>query len=170
MKTIAFIVNHLIFLGREDRYNLVAGVPIEAIGVSVPVWIVEKKGKTTNTEPAVEVFCNYLLLNDKKEKLLIETCDKKYQINMPQLPSDWKAAKPMSDNKWRKMSLDQQMEWYDKNSPPPTAKCLLDYADGGSGVLRFHYIFDSPKGEPHKKEAHFIEINRIEILEQSLEI
>ena len=54
---------HNIFLTKQDRSTLINGGQIQAMGVSVPVWYL--KGKTT--EPAQEIFCEYILTNTTED-------------------------------------------------------------------------------------------------------
>ena len=56
---ITLATSHNIYLTHEDRYALVKGQTVESVGVSVPVWFI----KGTTSEPAVEVFCKYVLTN-----------------------------------------------------------------------------------------------------------
>ena len=59
-------ISHYIYLTKEQRYALHERQPIEAIGISVPVWF--NKGNTS--EPAKEIFCKYQIANESVNKIV----------------------------------------------------------------------------------------------------
>lgn len=76
-KTLSIL--HNVFLTQNQRKDLKNGDSVEIPGVSVPVWFY--KGNTS--EPAIEVFCSYLLTNIADDYPVTQM-DNGYKINMPQ--------------------------------------------------------------------------------------
>lgn len=151
MKTLT--VTHNIFLDRDQRYRLVAGEEVEAVGVSVPVWF--SKGKST--EPAQEVFCKYKLYN-RPETFPINTWEEGYTVVLPQPHEtmqkvvDTLAANTLIGEKLR----------------PPDAKNLLDFKDGGSAYLSFKQYTKVHSGKRSYNILHFVEIKDVADLVESL--
>jgi len=52
-------IQHFIHLARDQRYALHEGIELVVVGVSIPVWFLDK----VTSEPAKEVFCRYYLKN-----------------------------------------------------------------------------------------------------------
>lgn len=157
-------VSHNIFLTKEQRYNLIKGIPVEVIGVSVPVWYF--KGITS--EPGIEVFASYYLTNNEEDLPITET-KKGYQINMPQIPGTWKPIKDsISNDEWRKLTPDQKESYYESIKEPISAKKLFDIDDGGSERLVFDQYNKFKKNKRFVDIVHFVTIKSIEKLEQSL--
>ncbi len=125
-------VYHNIFLSREQRYALVKGEGVSIVGVSVPVWFYH--GNTS--EPAVELFCRYLLTNNSGPETIVPS-EEGYCINMPQIPTDYKPSDKPTDEEWRKMTPFKQEQWYRKHPVPDSSNNLRDIGDGGSEYLRF---------------------------------
>lgn len=94
---------HNIFLTKQDRSTLVNGGQIQAMGVSVPVWYL--KGKTT--EPAQEIFCEYILTNTTEDYPLTALA-KGYKINLPQTPPGQKTISKISKQQLDEMSMAEQ--------------------------------------------------------------
>lgn len=72
-------ISHYIYLTKEERYNLFNQIPVDTIGISVPVWFY--KGSTS--EPAKEIFCRYCISNNENSKAITPTVDG-YSLNIPQ--------------------------------------------------------------------------------------
>lgn len=72
-------ITHYIYLTNEQRYNLHFGENIEVIGVCVPVWF----HRGTTSEPAQEIFCKYLIKNEKPGNA-ISLLEEGFSINLPQ--------------------------------------------------------------------------------------
>jgi hypothetical protein len=155
------IVSHNIYLTREERYSLVSKIPIEVVGVSIPVWA--KEGVTT--EPAKEVFCKYEI-SDNGSKKLVSFSNNKYQIVLPS--SNGHIVSRPTNEEWRQISKENQELWYEHHQPIPTSKNLLDMKDGGAAYLKFRYRTIIVKEEQKTPVFHFVEIKPIEILLESL--
>lgn len=163
-------VLHNIFLTKKERYELVNGKTVEAIGVSVPVWICKDDsiGKGYTSEPAIEVFCKYIITN-KTNKAPIHKIEGGYQINLPQLPSDYVSPKRVSDNTWRNMTREQQARWYEENKTPDTANNLRDTSDGGSCCIRFEEYNMEKAEDRFVTLGHYVKIDSIDSLEKTIE-
>ncbi len=163
-------IAHNIFLTKEQRYSLNERNRIVTIGTSLPVWFY--KGATS--EPAEEVFCKYILLNQKEKPISI-TCTKLgYRINIPQLPDDYKSPE-LTNEEWRIMNEQQKNEWYAKNHKPPGGWKLLDYKDSGSKNLHFKITENKNLSKKtnntllkNTNVVHVILIEDIETLESSM--
>lgn len=59
---ITIAISHIIYLNKQERYNLYNGEKVTKVGFFVPVCFY--KGLTS--EPAYEIFCKYNLSNDKE--------------------------------------------------------------------------------------------------------
>lgn len=141
-------VNHLIFLTKDERYNVFNGEKIETVGVAIPVWF--WSGNTT--EPANEVFCKYLITNEPTNETISMRKDG-FEINTPQLE---KMEKITPKNK----------------TAIGNAKKLLDAKDGGSEWLEYK-VFNKIKalGFDHPiNVVHTIEIKSIDKLIASLSL
>ena len=125
MNRLSLSISHHLFLTRKERYALHEGQVIETIGSSVPVWFY---GKTTS-EPAEEIFCQYVLTNIKRRPCIIPDVDG-YTINLPAIPEDWEKA-PLSNEDWRKMTPKEREKWYEENKTPKSSLDLLDPPEGG---------------------------------------
>ena len=123
---------HNIFLTRDQRYSLNQGNRLLITGVSLPVWFF--KGDTS--EPAEEVFCKYILLNQKDKPTSITETKRGYKINLPQVPESYQLPS-LTNDEWRLMSEKQKSDWYTKTRKPIGGWKLLDYVDGGSKGLHF---------------------------------
>jgi hypothetical protein len=132
------VISHHIHLTREQRYELHNNGVVETTGVSMPIW--HYKGETS--EPGSEIFCTYLITNDPAVSRVY--CVKTgYEINLPQIPLDYKPTKPFSDLEWRGLTKRQQEDWYLRTEPPASSKNLLDLVDGGSNGFLFFTKMDS---------------------------
>jgi len=160
---ITLAISHHIFLTKEQRQSLVKGEELEAVGVSVPVWF--EKGSTS--EPAVEVFCQYKLTN-QRDHFPIKRESRGYTINMPQLPADYKPPKKIPDEKWNLLPEEVKQQYHEKTKKPPTAENLLDEAEGGSGYLRFREYNKIKEGDKVNNIVHYVEIMTVEELMESL--
>ena len=163
-------VSHNIFLTEEQRCSLADGKTVDAVGVSVPVWVCkdDSLGKGYTSEPATEVFCRYVLTN-KPYKTPLHKIEGGYQINMPQLPEDYQPPKKLSNDKWRQMTDEEQKARYEKNKKPPTAKNLLNVRDGGSEYLRFEEYNMEKTEDKFVTLGHYVKIQDMSVLEQTIE-
>lgn len=165
------IITHNIFLTKDDRYDLANGTSIEAVGVSLPVWF-DPKGKTS--EPAQEIFCNYVLVNpiNPNEHIPVQQTDNGYLITLPQIPEKYKPVR-LTDEVFRDMNSEQRSIWYEQHAEPPNGKNLLDIKEGGSEYLKFEEHNQAKIKAPEMKDIytqiiHCVEIKKIEDLEKSL--
>ena len=153
-------INHNLFLTRAERYAWYEGQSIEVIGVSIPVWF----SKSITSEPAIEIFCKYRLINVPKN-IFIKNANDGYDIQIPSKPEK---EYFIPDDLWNKMSKDEKEKWYEDNEPPPTLKMLLDIKDGGSAHLAFRQYSKVRKNKKILNVIHFVEIKDIEELKQTL--
>jgi hypothetical protein len=130
--SITLSIAHNIFLTKEQRYELHEGKKLILVGCALPVWFF--KGKTS--EPAEEVFCKYILNNQKKEPTLIKFTKQGYKINLPQVPEN-EVMPTLSDKEWLSMSEKQKSDWYNAHRRKLGSWKLLDFKDGGSKGLNF---------------------------------
>lgn len=144
-------ISHNIFLTKEQRYDLYKGNIIEVVGVSVPVWFHNRK--ETN-EPAVEIFCKYILKCENKHfHKNIEITNEGYEITL--LRENFTTNIQNKIKKYFKLK---------QNNYTPSAKSLLDIKDGGSEWLNFQ-IYETTD---LINILHSIEIQKIENLLNSL--
>jgi hypothetical protein len=87
-------ISHNIFLTKEERYKVAKGEQIEVIGISVPIWFL--KGNTS--EPAKEIFCKYIIINDGKNTPIFPTSTG-FQINLPKIINNQNSEKKLLDIK-----------------------------------------------------------------------
>ena len=156
-------INHNIHLSREQRYRLHNGGEVNVVGISIPVW--HNKHKTS--EPAKEVFCMYRLRNSKLE-IPIQILDDGYLIYMPNRPGQ---EKPLSDEEWRYLNMHNREALslhYKQCVPEMSAKNLLDSQDGGSECLIYREHNKIKKNERLINIVHFVNMNKIEHLTDSL--
>ena len=139
-KTLAIL--HNVFLTENQRVNLNNGDSVEVTGVSVPVWFY--KGNTS--EPAIEVFCKYLLTNIPDDYPVTQM-DDGYKINMPQ--GDQTGEVPLAED-------------------GPALKVLVGKYEGMSTNFR-RYNKVTEKGQ-RTNVVHTVEINDMETLEESLSV
>jgi len=148
------MISHYLYLSHTERYALVSGKTIEVVGVSVPVWF--HKGSTS--EPAVEVFCEYVLSNDNQD-FPVTPFIKGYKINLPQMLVGHKVAARPKPNVWDNMTIDEQERWERLHPQPPLTKDLLDAEDGGLGGLRFKKYSKIREPDKQFNMIHNIEIS-----------
>ena len=156
-------VYHGIFLTREQRYQLADGHPVEVVGVSVPVWA---HGNDTS-EPAVELFCKYLLTNEMG-RTNIMPFGEGYTVNIPQPVLNPLVSEVLPDEEWRKMSKDQLERWYNSQQGPRTGKHLRDIQDMGSKYLRFTDTRRMQRDGKSVTVYHVVEIQDIEEMLETL--
>lgn len=132
-------ISHYIYLTKEERTQLFNQTSVNTVGISIPVWF----NKGTTSEPAKEIFCNYLITNDAISKQ-IKPNSNGYSIN---LPRDF-------------------INFKNENS----AIRLLDVEDGGCEELIFKQYSKLNKENKYFNIIHFIEIRPIEILLSTLTI
>lgn len=159
---LSLTIQHKIYLTKEQRYALHEGINLVVVGVSIPIWF----GKNYTSEPGKEVFCRYYLKNTKKD-IPIQILEDGYEIVIPNRKG-WRPE--ISDEEWRKMKQEGtvQKKYYDKCISRVTSKNLLDIKDGGSECLFYREHNKVIKNEVTTKTAHFINIEDMELLTNSL--
>ena len=162
-KQIVLSLAHYIYLTRDQRYALHEGERLDVVGVTLPVWFY--RGDTS--EPAVEVFGQYIIDNKQDEDCIIYTIPTGYQFNLPQLPQDYQKAE-LSDERWRAMSFQERNNWYEENKSPLNSKCLLDPVDGGGAYLHWTQHNKRVKGNRVLAIKNYVEIKDMSKLEDSL--
>lgn len=160
-KQLGLLISHNIFLTPEEINKLIIGDDVLAIGVNVPVWVVTPSGKST--EPGVEIFCNYIISNNKDKSCFVKLVDSQcYKINLPQLPANYKPIEKPSMETWRAMSINNQEKWYADNKSPITASNLK------GGYLNFEYQHKTKLEENPITIIHIVDIKSQDKLMNSL--
>jgi hypothetical protein len=162
-KSITLSISHSIFLTNKQRYDLHAGKSIKIVGASMPVWFC----KGTTSEPAEEVFCKYTINNKPGDAYIRRTKNNTYVINLPQIPEDYKDP-VLSNDRWRKMSENEKITWYETHPSPLSSKNLLDIKDGGYKNLNFRIQKKANIRGTEANIIHFVLIKGIEELNESL--
>lgn len=170
MNNLAFFATHNLFLTENQIDDLVGGSSVRVIGHSVPVWVDAKTGKTT--EPACEIFCEYVLNNSSEKSNDIEMIAKKgYKIFLPNSipwtpPPEINFEEISSINSEERMLVMKERDkWWFNNPKPP------DVNDLKKGYLRFE--IKKTKLKVNRKEysaQHIIEIANIDRLFRSLTV
>jgi hypothetical protein len=164
---IVLTIHHNLFLTRDERYKLVEREPIQVTGVCVPIWVLNKTGKST--EPGAEVFCTYEINNLEDKKKNVRKTEIGYAINLPQMPPNYVPIPPPSIERWQEMSQQDQEDWYMTRKHFVTSENLRDITDGGAEYLRFEKQRKAKlKRGPHIHVAHWIEIKPVETLNDSM--
>jgi poly(3-hydroxyalkanoate) synthetase len=164
---IVLTIHHNIFLTREERYKIINRESTTVIGVSVPIWVLNKSG--LSTEPGAEVFSLYEINNIAEKELTIRKGKNGYSINLPQTPKDYVPIPPLSIERWLEMTEDEKENWYMSQRKIKTATNLRDRTDGGAEYLRFEKQRKAKfrKG-PYIHVAHWVEIKLIETLNNTM--
>ena len=162
--SVTLAVVHNIHLTREERYTLASGTSIQVVGAQVPVW--HSRGITS--EPAVEVFCRYVLHNSPDRDEEIDQNSWGYEFNIPQ-PSDKYPPRPqLSDEEWLAMSSKDIEKFNSKYPKIPTATSLLDGSEGGSKRISFNQKGRTEANGVPINVLHYVRIEPIEDLVESL--
>lgn len=156
MNGIALFATHNIFLTEEESIKVWEGQTVSTIGHCVPVWVDAKTGKTT--EPAKEMFCQYMLHKSHESEREVRVMNRKgYEILIPGR-SQWSPPPPPDYEKlsvWpseERMSMMREMDkWWFSNPRPPDAENLKN------GYLRFEYK-KIQEGKKKHHEQHVVEI------------
>jgi len=151
---LSLTIQHNIHLTREQRYALHEGVDIVVVGVSVPIWFMEK----VTSEPGREVFCNYYLRNTKEETP-VQILENGYEVTLPHRPGQ---KLEIRDEEWRRLTMedpDKLRSMYADLVHEVSSKNLLDIQDGGGKCLVYREHNKIKKGEAMLSIMHFIQIN-----------
>jgi len=162
---IALSVSHHIYLTESERYGLHHGATIQTVGVSIPVWFY----KGTTSEPAVELFCDYTIVNRSADLSAVKTTEKNgYYINIPQIPKDYKPPKKISDEEWRNLPPHKIKTYYQENKRPLCSTRLLNPIDGGGAYLAWRMNDIIKKDKKTVYIQNFIQIRDVSELKDSL--
>lgn len=153
---LTLVVSHYIYLDRDQRYKLFNGETIETSGISIPVWF--EKGSTS--EPAQEVFCKYILKNQRNHET-IKALKDGYEINLPQSVALINLMKTKTEEDGLE-SLRKLYEHYDRSLK------LLDPEDGGAKWLDFKQYANMTFKKRKVEVVHSVEIKDKAILESTL--
>lgn len=160
---LSLAIYHNIHLTKEERYSLHEGTTLVKVGVSVPVWFVQKK----TSEPAKEVFCNYYLSNPKQD-VPIKILEDGYDISLPYREG---TKLNISDDEWRYLLLNNSTKLdalYKNITPEISSKLLLEPRDGGCNGMSYREHNKIDKDGQLLSIMHYISIERIEVLEASV--
>jgi len=164
---IVLTIHHNIFLTHEERYKIIDREPTTVAGVSVPIWVLNKTG--LSTEPGSEVFCRYEIKNIAEEKMNVRKTKVGYTINLPQMPEDYVPIPPPTIERWLEMTAEEKENWYMGQRKIKTAMNLRDRNDGGAEYLRFEKQRKAKfKKGPYIHVAHWFEIKPMETLKSSM--
>ena len=125
-------------------------------------------GKTT--EPALEYFCKYEIINDLDKQESIETIDKKgYRIYLPQ--SEWAPIEDTIDlsnlSEGERKSYEKKInKWWEKNPEPQSLKTLKKSKYFRTQIKKLDEKFD--KVNYTVDVQHIVEIKTMESLIESL--
>jgi hypothetical protein len=160
---LSLTIHHNIHLSKAQRDALHAGEDVTVVGVSVPVWYVNK----TTTEPAKEVFCHYYLRNPRKE-VPIQIMSDGYEIALPYREGE---TLDISDEEWRKLNMEDPAKldaMYKALVQEVSSKNLLDVRDGGCGSLRYREHNKIKYNGKLLNVMHFVNMDAMEHLTDSL--
>ncbi len=156
-------ITHMIYLTEDQRYKLFLYQDIEVVGVSIPIWF----DNNITSEPAKEVFCNYLLKNPVSDNdIPIKILKDGYEIVLPCKKTDERPI--ISDDEYRKMSQRDLDKWYDSWPLDIGAKNLLNLEDGGSKHIHYREHNKMFSDEKTLNIIHYVNIDDISYLENSL--
>lgn len=124
-------VDHKIFLKEEEINFLKENNFLETQGFNIPVWLNILNGKTS--EPAEEIFCNYIIYNDINNESFVGLNKKNiYEIYLPQNKT-WIPPKPINFENLSNLSYEQRILdeekrqlWWNKNPKPPCLDSFLN--------------------------------------------
>lgn len=131
-------IQHFIYLTRAQRYALHEGIELVVVGVSIPVWFLQRR----TSEPAKEIFCKYHLKNPHHDQP-IQILDDGYEVSLPYRegqPLCNDKGQPLSDEEWRVLNAtnpDKLNELYHKHVTEVSSRLLLDSSDGGNQLMAY---------------------------------
>lgn len=134
MNNLALFATHNIFLTENEISKVVGGEEIRVVGCCVPVWVNAKTGKTT--EPASEIFCDYVVVPGEDGGNVEFIPRRGFKIMLPK--TDWSGPDEVEYEEVAKMTSAERaalMKIRDKwwfNNPRPQ-----DIDNLRRGYLRF---------------------------------
>lgn len=162
---LSLTIHHNIYLTKEQRYKLHNQEDITVIGVSVPVWHINKM----TSEPAKEVFCKYKIKNPKVE-IPIVILEDGYEISIPYREG---VGLEISDDEWRRLLREdsEKLEnMYRNTIQEVSSKNLLDLKDGGSEHLSYRELNKTKSKDKIFNIMHCVKIEKIEKLTSTIEL
>jgi len=157
-------VQHLIHLSKSQRYAIHSGIELVVVGVSVPVWYMDK----VTSEPAKEVFCKYYLKNTREDTAILIREDG-FEITLP-----YRQGKGLeiTDEEWKELKFKnpEKLElMYQNCVQEVSSKNLLDIGDGGSRHMSYREHNKLKEPERTLNIMHFVQIENMDKLVNSLE-
>lgn len=166
---LALFLIHNIFLTNNQISIFFKKKELEVVGVSIPVWVNAKTAETS--EPALEVFCKYVIKQHKEESE-IEILKNGYQITF----CNKKNRKPPKINfeELSGMTMEQRINFENKRNKwlKDNSKIVLENLKSGyyrTEIKKIDQTFDKLPNCIIDVQ-HVIEIKTIEKLEKSLVI
>ena len=156
-------IQHVIPLTRKQRYALHEGINLIVIGVSVPVWYMNK----ATSEPAKEVFCKYSISNTK-EDTPITAKDDGYEMVLPYRPGK---KLGLTNEQWRELNMknpDKLERMYAECVQEVSSVNLLDLEDGGSAFLNYREHSEVRHEGKKLHIVHFVQICDVDRLSENL--
>jgi len=160
---LSLAINHNVWLTRDQRYAIHAGIELVVVGLSVPVWVSSER---ITSEPAKEVFCKYYLKNTKNDEQIVIVKDG-YEITLPNRQGN---LPNLTDEEWRHLNSNdpENLEnLYLKCDKPVNSNNLLDPIDGGSKYLSFREHSKMKIENQIINLIHFVNMSEIEELTKS---
>ena len=156
-------ISHYINLNQDERYRLHEGEQVEIIGHIVPVWEIDNE----TDEPAKEIFCKYLLKNEKYNAP-VKIIKEGFEIMLPYREGE---SLEISQDEWRHLTMNDPEKlnaMYKKLKSEISSKNLLEYKDGGKKCLHYRercsHIINGVKVDT----MHFINFRSMERLLSSI--
>ena len=153
---------HMIYLTRDQRYDLFNLQDQEVVGTCISVW----NKDNISTEPAKEIFCRYIIKNLNENRPKITIYDDGFVITLPKKIG--KSRKRLSNEDWRNLTEEEKDRYYHTGGITIAPINLLDIKDGGSESLCYRETEYLEEGEQKLKITHFVEIQDINVLQSSL--
>jgi hypothetical protein len=151
-------ISHHIYLTKEQSYSLYEGTEIKVVGVSIPIWIIENK----TTEPPIEVFAKYTLINQNKG-ISVKYNEEGYEITIPK--NHISKGKLLPDDIFNSLSEEDQFKYQE---PRLCIANLLDVKDIGSEWLAFRQFSNIQVEDKLVDLVHYVEIKRMNDLLETL--
>ena len=158
----SLVIYHLIHLTAEERAFLHQGNDVETVGITVPVWVIDKK----TSEPASEIFSKYILKNPRKE-IPIKFLPEGFEIVIPYR----KGTKlTISDDEWRFLNMNDKQKLdalYRSTVSEISSENLVDIQEGFISYREHNKLMFNDKPIAVK---HYISIESKEKLLRSIEL
>lgn len=157
-------IQHMIHLNKEQRYALHNGIELVVVGVSVPVWFMDR----VTSEPAKEVFCKYYLKNTKQDTPIAVREDG-YEITVP-----YREGKSLivTDDEWRRLNREEPEKlealYKEQSLQEVSSKNLLDVRDGGCRAMTYREHSKLQQDKKLLNVVHFVQISAMDNLLQTL--